>query len=260
MAQVVFLGIGGAMARGPADNHTALVVRAGASTILMDSGPSIMRQLELAGIGIEELTHVYLSHQHGDHSLGLPMLLLNRVLLWPDLPLTVMAAPDVLKPASDLVTLAYPDLAQRMEAGVRFAPLAGGISPLPCPSDASLTYRLAPAQHSVPTWAIRLGVGAGKSLVMSGDTRPAESVERLASGATLLVHDAYFLTPPGGDLPLHSAAVQVGELASRAGVGAVALVHRKDPSPQASPAYRALAAKYFGGEIHVPQAGDALVV
>ena len=96
MTQITFLGVGGAMAQAPADNHTAFLVRTNTSTILLDSGPSIMRQLELAGVGVEELSHIYISHQHGDHSLGLPMVLLNRVLFWPELPLTVMAAPEVL--------------------------------------------------------------------------------------------------------------------------------------------------------------------
>ena len=46
MTQITFLGVGGAMAQAPADNHTAFLVRTNTSTILLDSGPSIMRQLE----------------------------------------------------------------------------------------------------------------------------------------------------------------------------------------------------------------------
>ena len=60
MTQITFLGVGGAMAQAPADNHTAFLVRTNTSTILLDSGPSIMRQLELAGVGVEELSHIYI--------------------------------------------------------------------------------------------------------------------------------------------------------------------------------------------------------
>ena len=260
MTQIIFLGVGGAMVHAPADNHTAFLIRAHSSTVLLDSGPSIMRQLELAGVGVEELTHIYISHQHGDHSLGLPMVLLNRVLFWPELPLTVMAAPEVLDAAHGIVSLAYPDLMQRMDLIIGFTPLDTNPSPSPLPFDATVTYRLAPGRHTVPTWAIRLDFSSGKSLVVSADTGLAEPIARLATGATLLVHDTFDLTPSAGGSHIHSSAGQVGELANQAGVHTLALVHRQDTSEQTAFSYRTLAAKHFGGEILVPQAGDTVTL
>lgn len=260
MTQVIFLGVGGAMAQAPADNHTAFLIRERTSTVLLDSGPSIMRQLELAGVGVEELTHIYISHQHGDHSLGLPMVLLNRALFWPELALTVMAAPEVLHAARGIVELAYPDLMERMDTIVSFTPLDTNPSSSPLPCDATVTYRLAPGSHTVPTWAIRLDFSSGKSLVVSADTGLSESVARLATGATLLVHDSFDLTPPADGSHFHSSAGQVGELANKAGVQTLALVHRQDTSNQAAFSYRLLAAKHFGGEILVPQAGDTVTL
>lgn len=261
MAEVIFLGVGGALAEMPAGNHTTLLLRASGSTILLDSGPTIVRQLEDAGVGIGELSHVYLTHQHGDHSLGLPMLLLTRHLTWPGLPLIVMAAPEVLEPIRTLVALAYPDLAQQMASTIQFVSLATQPSQsMPLPGGSGVTYRLALGQHSVPTWAIRLEMESARSLVMSGDTGPAVSVQRLASEATLLVHDTYHLTPSPGDLPIHSAATQVGQLANAAGVRSLALVHRKDPSIDSAASYAALAATHFEGTILVPQPGDVAVL
>jgi ribonuclease BN (tRNA processing enzyme) len=72
----------------------------------------------------------------------------------------------------------------------------------------------------------------------------------------LLIHEAFYQEAMPESNPDHSAAGQVGEVAARAGVEALALVHRMDTTRQAIPAYRALAAKHFSGRILVPQAGD----
>ena len=68
----------------------------------------------------------------------------------------------------------------------------------------------------------------GRRIVASGDTRPAPAVERAAEGADLLLHEATFLERDR-DLAVrtgHSTAADAARLASRAGVGLLALVHR----------------------------------
>ncbi len=256
MPTITFLGVGGAMAAQPADNHTALLVHADDATLLLDCGPTIMRQLERVGADAGLPSHVYLSHQHGDHVLGLPMLLLNRVLLFPHQRLIVLAMPGVLQAAQDLVQLAYPDLGRRMQDQVEFVPLMEAGESQPWPAAASLSYRLARGQHSVPSYALRLDWRSGQSMVYSADTGPAPAIGRLATGADLLVHDCFYLVPEDSALPRHAAAGQVGQLAAQAGVKAVALVHRMRTEPFLSEQYRAEAARHFRGEILTPHAGD----
>lgn len=260
MSEIVFLGVGGAMPLSPAYNHTALVVRDDDATILLDCGPGIMRQLELAGISYADLTHVFVSHQHGDHSLGLPMLLLHRVLFYPDRPLRVLAAPTVLDALNQLNTLAYPDLRAHMEeSSVECLALDTGGEDNPLPGAHKLLYRLAPGRHTVPMWGIRLALDGGPSVVYSGDTGPCRSMAELAAGADLLAHDAFYLQE-SRDSELHSTAEQVGELAEEAGVRTVALLHRKDTGVAAAGQYQAAAARRFAGEILAPQAGDRLTL
>lgn len=241
------------MATQPADNHTALLIQHGELTLLLDCGPTIMRQLERVGMTAGDPTHVYLSHQHGDHLLGLPMLLLNRVLFWPDRPLTVVAESSVLALAQQLVQIAYPDL--RMSPTVEYVALQNDRSG-DLPAAVDVRYTLAAGRHSVPTWAVRLDFAAG-SLVYTSDTGRSEEVARLAVGADTLVHEAYFADPPDKTYDNHSVTSDVATLAAQAGVKTLALVHRQDPSPDASPFYRAAAERHFSGAILVPQAGDS---
>lgn len=256
MPTITFLGVGGALAAQPADNHTALLVESDRATLLLDCGPTIMRQLERAGVDAGLPTHVYISHQHGDHILGLPMLLLNRVLFFPDASLTVLAMPSVLHVALALTNLAYPDLAQRMQHQVAFVALVEAEESQPWPGVAALRYRLARGQHSVPTYALRLDWDSGQSLVYSADTGPSPDVARLAAGTDLLVHDSFYVSPSDDDVPSHSAADQVGLLAAQADVKTVALVHRMQPERALAKQYQAEAARYFRGTILSPDAGD----
>lgn len=258
MTKITFLGVGGAMATGPADNHTALVVAEGAITVLLDCGPTIMVQLERAGLTAEDITHIMVSHQHGDHALGLPMLLLNRVLFWPERPLVVLAMPPVLDVLQRLTLLVYPDLHTRFESCIQFLPLQEGLEGHALPGATGITYATAPGKHSVPTWGLRLNLPSGHSLVYSADTGEAPPMGQLAAGTDLLVHDAFYLEPPTDGYDSHSTAAQVGQLAAEAGVGRLALAHRKYTGPENEDAYRADAAKYFPGPILVPYPGDVV--
>ena len=260
MTQIIFLGVGGAMAQAPADNHTAFLLRAHTSTILLDSGPSIMRQLELAGVGVEELTHIYISHQHGDHSLGLPMVLLNRVLFWPELPLTVMAAPEVLSAAHSIVALAYPDLMQRMEAIIGFIPLVHETSPSPLPFDATVTYRLAPGQ----THRAHLGYSIGLFIRQEpgGECRYRTRRANRAPGNRGDIAGARFLSPDAARWTGHKSIPPPARWESwRTRPAFAPWRWYTDKTPvQAAFSYRALAAKHFGGEILAPQAGDTVTL
>lgn len=258
MTEVIFLGVGGAFAADPAGNHTALLVRSSDATILLDCGPGIMRQLEMVGVRSIDLTHVIISHVHGDHSLGLPMLLLERTIFWPDHPLLVLAAAPLLKPLRRLSSLAYPDLARRTARVARFVPLEEGPVARPLPAAASIQYMLAPGKHSVPVWGLRLIFPSGRSLVYSSDTGPSSDIGRLASGADLLAHDSYYVTGATDRWDNHSAATAVGELAAQAGVRTVALLHRADTTAAAAAEYVANAAQHFTGRILAPGAGERI--
>jgi ribonuclease BN (tRNA processing enzyme) len=256
MTEIIFLGVGGAMAVGPASNHTALLISDPEATILLDCGPAIMTQLEEAEVDLGQLTHVFVSHQHGDHSLGLPMLLLNRVLFWPDLPLTVLGTPPVLQLMAQLVPLAYPDLTELFDSLIRFYPLDVGPQALPLPGAPSITSRLAPGRHSVPTWGLRLTFPSGRSLVYSSDTGPSRHITALAQGADVLIHETFYVEASQHNLTSHSCALSVGRLASEANVDTLILVHRQDTRPSAAERYRAAASQHFAGPILVPEAGE----
>jgi ribonuclease Z len=84
-----------------------------------------------------------------------------------------------------------------------------------------------------PAFGYRFDSG-GKSIVISGDTRPSENLIRHAAGVDVLVHEVYLpeyldkVDTPEVAARLkhyHSSPEEVGEVAQRAGVKLLVLTH-----------------------------------
>src|SRR5215210_2662523 len=84
---VVFVGTAGS-APTPARGLPATLVRRGGDKLLFDCGEGTQRQL-LRSVGLIDLEHVFVTHFHADHVLGLPGMLKTFSLRGRDRPLTV---------------------------------------------------------------------------------------------------------------------------------------------------------------------------
>lgn len=147
------------------------------------------------------LDAIWISHFHGDHFLGLPLLLLR---LWQEgrsRSLTIVGQAGVEEKVWIALDLAYPGFRPRISYPVRFQEAAPGVEI----DVAGARWRFAPGDHSVvtPCLAVRLDCD-GKSVMYSGDGRPTPETEDLARDVDLLVHEAYGLeedTPGHGGVP-----------------------------------------------------------
>jgi ribonuclease Z len=255
MTELIFLGTGAIRPDRPGD-HTAILIKHGPARILLDAGPAVMMQLDRVGVDPQAITHIYFSHQHGDHMLGSPIFLFYHRLRY------LMGAESVLQAWLVLTDIAYPGILPRVADELAFLFLEVGKSePLPELDDVSIT--LAPAAHSpeIPAFAARFDfaptdVRPGFSIVYSGDTRPSQEVVNLARDADLLIHEATAAESLGQSTAgVHSSAREAAGVAAAAGVGALALVHRLAGDPEV---WRREAAEQFSGRILVPRAGDRL--
>ncbi|NOZ72549.1 MAG: ribonuclease Z [Chloroflexi bacterium] len=256
MTELIFLGVGAIRPAVPGD-HTALLIQHGPSRILLDAGPAIFMQLDRAGVSPDEISHVYFSHQHGDHTLGSP------IFMFYHRRRTFMAAPLVLAAWKNLLEVVYPGFAETLSDEMILHPLFPQRTQ-PLPAVAGVSARLAPANHSgLPAYALRLDFAETKtqphfSVVYSGDTAPTEKIIALAQGADLLIHEATIAETLGMEkLSMHTSARQAGAIAQAAGVQSLALVHRLAGDREV---WIQEAAEQFEGRILAPLAGDRLTL
>lgn len=279
--RVVFLGTGSALPSHGAAN-CAYLIRAGAATILIDCGPAILQQLDAVGVSPGEITHLFVTHRHGDHALGYPMLALWWALKLADtdqLPTVV---------ASDITCVSLDGLIEHSYGDPILSARARQIPRITLPADKpavtrihpEIVLRTWPMVHS--DWAPVLGgrfeildggpTDGGHSpaparmatLAFTGDTMPTDAVLELAANADLLVHDAALSATLTPEFKMgahgHSSAEAAAELAQRAGARRLALVHLEGENIDAGllDVYLAEASRVFDGVVSAPAAGVTL--
>ena len=190
-----FLGTG---TPGPTPNRQgpSLAVVAGGKAYLADVGVGVVRQADAAyATGIKalnprDLDIAFVTHLHSDHTLGLPDLILTPWVLGRAAPLELYGPPGISAMAENILNAYTQDihiritgLEQANETGYKVN--AHEIKPGVVYQDKNVKVTAFAVRHGI--WPLALGYrfdAAGKSIVFSGDTAPAESVVKPATAAT----------------------------------------------------------------------------
>lgn len=223
---------------GPA---TAVVV--GRRVFLFDAGPGVVRRMAAAGLPIDGVTAAFITHLHSDHTSGLPDLILTSWVMGRSTPMRIHGPPGLRRMTDHVLAAWAEDTMVRAKGLERGRP--GGYR-----VDArEVTGGVVHDSGGVKVTAIRVSHGewkyafayrvdaAGRSVVISGDTRPSGALARAAAGVDVLVHEVYpesriaLENRPGGELwprylrEVHTSDVELGRLAARARPRLLLLTH-----------------------------------
>jgi ribonuclease Z len=88
-------------------NHNGYLVRWDALGVLFDPGEGTQRQLLRAGQRSSMITHIALTHRHGDHVLGLPGILARMALDQRTDPVTLLHPQDATETVDHLLALTH---------------------------------------------------------------------------------------------------------------------------------------------------------
>lgn len=218
MQKLIILGSSNAISTQDSAN-THMIIVGSERMVLVDSpcGNSTLR-LEQAGLDYNRLTDVIVTHFHIDHSLGIPLLLMEMWLKGRQRPLNIYGLPATLERVEALLELydwsewqdLFPVVFQRIPDSEMALVL----------DNADFTVYASPVRHAIPNIGLRIGFKpSNQSLAYSCDTEPCDEVVRLSAGADVLIHEA------AGESFGHSSARQAGEIARKAAVGRLLLIH-----------------------------------
>jgi ribonuclease Z len=217
MPKVIILGSSNAV---PTKDHenTHLIIVGRERTILVDCVSTPVVRLEQAGVDFNTLTDVVITHFHPDHVAGIPLLLMDMWLMGRTKPINIYGLHFTMDRLEDLMGFyGWDEWPNFFPVGFYRLPNAEMASVLDC---AEFKILSSPVHHMIPTIGLRVECKErSKVLAYSCDTEPCEQTVRLAAGADILIHEA------GGATFGHSSAEQAGEIATKAEVGKLYLIH-----------------------------------
>jgi len=224
-------------ASGPA---TAILV--GGRTFLVDAGPGVERRLAAAHLPVDGVTALFVTHLHSDHTLGYPDLIFTSWVMGRKTPLAAYG-PHGLRAMTEHILAAWAEdidvrtngLEKRTPGGYRVD--VHEVGPGVVYDSGGVRVTAFAVEHG--TWREAYGYRfdtPGRSVAISGDTKPSENLVRVAAGVDVLVHEVYpgARTDPNSTesaawptymRDFHTSDIEVGQLAARIKPKLVILTH-----------------------------------
>ena len=198
MSRITFIGTGNAFS--PKGRlHASLVID---NVVLVDTPPTIMTQLRRIGTETSDLRHILITHWHGDHTFGMPFILLDRKYISDpnDLsPLSVYLRPGGEDFFSSLCRMAFPgSLDDSLKKSIDWNTDESGDL-----HGTNWVYERFPVRHTPETdpHGYELVHKSGFRLLHCGDSGPCNEIEERSSRADVVILEMG--VPDIGDFPYH---------------------------------------------------------
>jgi ribonuclease BN (tRNA processing enzyme) len=246
--QVVMLGTGTPIPD-PARSGPSIAVVVNGTAYLVDAGPGIVRRAKEAAekdkipaLEPTRLHYLFLTHLHSDHTTGLPDLMLTPAVVGRANGLEIYGPAGTAEMVSNLRAAYAKDIdirtndapAGEHEDPSRYVFTTHLVKPGVVFHNADVTVTAIPVLHG--SWDESFGYvfdDGKRRVVISGDTRPAESIIKACNGCDVLVHEVYsevglMNTPAGGRAyhrSFHTSTVELAKIATEARAKKLVLTH-----------------------------------
>lgn len=246
--RVVILGTGTPNAD-PERSGPSVAVVVDDRSFIFDAGPGVVRRaaqaardLDLPALDVTRLDRLFLTHLHSDHTTGLPDLLLGPWVLDRPAPLSVVGPPGTRGMMTAIVNGWSADIDMRINGLEPRDANRDAYLPVVSETTGGLVYEedgvrieAIPVTHGDWEHAFAYRIeGPDRTIVISGDASPSESIVAACDGCDLLVHEVYsgerFVTRPpewqAYHAVFHTSPVELADIATRARAGSLVLYHQ----------------------------------
>jgi ribonuclease BN (tRNA processing enzyme) len=200
--RVVLLGTG-TPNPDPDCSGPAVAVVVGNEAYLVDLGAGVVRRVAAAyrtgvdALNPERITRAFITHLHSDHTLGYPDFIFTPWVIGRDRPMDVYGPPGLQHMTDKIIEAWEQDIKVREESNQPnrlqgYNVNVHEISPGEIYHDGNIRVSAFAVRHGA--WKHAYGYrfdASDRSVVISGDTSPAQSVVEACNGCDVLVHEVY---------------------------------------------------------------------
>lgn len=173
----------------------SILVEAGKEKLLFDCGRGATQRLYQLKIPFSEVTALFLTHLHSDHTVGIPDFYLTGWIFGRSTPLRIWGPPGTTEMMSHLQQAYEFDIHVRRDIDEKLP--AQGAMFVSKDIEQGLVYQngdLKVTAFTVDHAPVKPALGyrvdyAGHSVVLSGDTRFSENLIHFSQGADVLIHE-----------------------------------------------------------------------
>ena len=217
----------------------AVAVVSGDRVYLVDCGPGVVRRAAEAGLKMEQLTRVFVTHLHSDHTAGYPDLILTPPNSGRVDPLQAFGPPGLRAMTAHIMAAWKEDLNIRLHGTQPV--VSGGFAVEPHEVKPGEVYR--DSAMRIVAFAVNHGGwkhaygyrfdAPDKTIVISGDTAYSKGLIAAAKGCDILVHEVYSEKGLANRTPdwqryhsaYHTSAPDVGRVAAEVKPKKLVLYH-----------------------------------
>ncbi len=242
---IVLLGTGTPNAD-PERSGPAVAIIVSGTPYLVDCGPGVVRRAAAAkrrgwnALAVTNLTTLFVTHLHSDHTLGYPDLIFTPWVLGRERPLSVFGPPGISAMTDHILAAYREDIRIRLDGlepanSLGYKVQANEIAPGTVYTDDNVTVRAFSVPHG--SWKHSFGYRfetADRVIVVSGDTTPSDILVRNAQGCDVLIHEVYSQVgferrPPEWQeyhSQFHTSTVELAAIANRVRPKLLVLYHQ----------------------------------